>query len=358
MKFIHTLPMASFLVVGFVACTAFHDNLEPCPPTKIPEPDPEPQEISAELTFLYDYHLEKDDDGNYVDKFDDEVHCIELFIFDKATGKIVGKPYRDAEKGNEGNYSVSLSLYPGEYTAVVYGGTACSEATFHQVKTDADIKKITDLSVEIKGDYFFPDNSDSNVFYKELSDEEHSNLRLHRLFYGTTGFTIEEETKAPPVSVVPMQVPMQRNTNIVTVNLTHKNHNIARTDYHFAIEDDNNSYDWQNNIKKTGKIYYRPWLKEEDETDNKISAEFTVSRLMHTNDPMLYIKDADLNDVITPLNLVSEALQTNNTGLENQEYLDRRSSWEVNITIGDDPTDVEIEITVLPWEYNQSEKDI
>lgn len=347
MRLIRNVAAASIGILAMSSCTSFNDNLQPCPD---PTPDPVPTKQAAELTFVYDYNMD------YKDYFDVQVHCIDLYLFDENGNKVTS--YHDSDKDNGGNYSVPIDLYPGDYTVVVYGGTACKDASFEKLFEDNDNLKLTDLKVDMKKSYFYMKDESTDApgsLYSTLSEEEHNSLRLHRLFYGQSKFKIED-TKAA-VAIDP--IPLQRNTNIIKVSISNKNGNtILKDDYHLLIADDNNTYNYKNELEKTGEIYYRPYVKDDNTSDNEMSAEFTISRLVTSNNPLLVITDANSQKVVPDVNIKKKILESNTTSLPEQEYLDRENSWLITIELGDDPLGLDAKISVKPWDYNQIEMDM
>lgn len=340
MKLIPNLTAAAISLMAFGSCTMFNDNLAPCP-------DP-----VTELTFSYAYNMD------FQDYFKNEVHCLDLYIFDEE-GALVETHHEKSDANiKTGGFKVQKSLEPGKYKVIVYGGTSCNDASFQKLFTEDNNLKITDLKVDMKNAYYYLTSGNTDApgsFYSELTEEQHKNLELHPLFYGYQEFEVLEDID---VTLVPT-IDMQRDTNRVYVTVRNENGQpVNKSDIHLTIQDDNNTFDYQNNIQKTGNINYRPYLKE-DKTNNTLSSEFTISRLMDTHSPMIMITSGDprdMNEEILKANLLDKIskYKAEKGGaiaeMPMQEYLDREYKWYVDVELPDDGSWIDAKIEVKDWD--------
>lgn len=352
MKLIPNLAVASLGVLALSSCTMFNDNLSPCPEPA--PPAPEPTAVKTELTFRYDYNMD------YADKFAQEVHCLDLFVFDKNGNYVYSYQELDNSKIKTGTFSVPVELLPGDYTAIAFGGTACENASFEKLFTVNDNLHYSSLNVDMKNSYYYVSNQSTDApgnVYSELTEDEHASLELHNLYYGSLDFTVTANTK---VTLDPVK--MQRNTNAIKVTLKYKNNDpINKNDFHLTLEDDNNWFDYRNNIKKTGLILYRPYVKDEDPNDNVFSAQFTVSRIAESiaesNAPKIYIRSSDDRTMVAEIPVLDEIKkykQTVKPNMPDQEYFDRENSWEFEVTIGNDGAWGDVSFEVKDWDVNDN----
>lgn len=339
MKLIPNLAAASIGVILLSSCTMFNDDLAPCQPEPVPEPEPTPV---TELTFTYTYNMD------YKDLFDRDAHCLDVFVFDESGKKVFSKAITDISKGS----TVPVELEDGKYTVVTFGGTACEDASFEKLFTDDDNLKLSDLKVAMKSSYYYvaDGNTDApGVLYQELTEDEHQSLELHRLFYGKKEITVNN--KAGRAGNAVMEIPLQRNTNRIEVTVENSNGVVKKEDYHIMIKDDNDTFNWDNSIQKTGDIYYRPYVKDDNTEDNQLTAKFTISRMVASNNPKLVLANPDGTRIMPDLDLRTKVLEKNDTKLPEQEYLDRENSWGILVKIG--PSG-EIDIEIKDWDVNDN----
>lgn len=351
MKLIRNLAVCSLSLMAMSSCTMFNDNLSPCP-------DP-----VTELSFKYDYNMDM------TDKFADEVHCLDLYLFDES-GKIVTTHHEESNDAikNKG-FKISKNLLPGKYTAVVFGGTSCQDASFDKKFSENENLTVTDLKVDMKNAYYYVyDQStayNTGGLYSELTEAEHRNLELHNLYYGSAVFEVPEDED---VTVVP-PINMQRDTNTILVNIINENGKaLNRNDCHLILKDDNNTFDYKNDLQQTGIIYYRPYLKNDQDKLNALNAQFTISRLISANKPQLILKASDdieadkvkpgenienhalIVDVLAKIREYKEKQEETVKSMPEQEYLDRENKWLIEITIPDDASWLDAKVEVKNWD--------
>lgn len=121
----------------------------------------------------------------------------------------------------------------------------------------------------------------------------------------------------------------------------------------------NNSYDYKNNVGESSKnIIYHPCSVEEKDSKTALQTR------LHT---LRFIKDADMTFSITEkasgktidiggkttINLIDYLLMSKPKMMGDQEYLDRRYEWDINIRIGDKEENgyIALSITINNWTY-------
>ena len=337
MKLIRLMAAGAVGLTTLSGCTMFNDNLSPCP------------EPITELSFRYDYNMD------YKDYFKDHVHCLDLYIFDEEGNFVDSYSELDNTRIKNGGFTVGFPLPPGKYVAYAYGGTACKDASFVKLFESGLSLRPEHLKVDMKGSYYYVENENTDApgtVFTELTNEEHESLALHNLFYGKTEFEVMEER----VPVDPIY--MRRNTNDIKVNVGYEDkRSMDKKDFHLTIEDDNNTFDYQNNLTKSGKILYRPWVKDDTTIDHLLQSEFTISRLVEGNNPVIMVKSTDDKENILEIPVIGKIGDKKAEvapEMPLQEYLDRENSWLVEITLPDDASWADAKIEIKEWDVNDN----
>ena len=116
----HTYLLAA--VVGLASCLTgcIKEDFSDCPPEEVIPPDPTP-EANGSLTLQLSYRMHTtQENGAYVDLFNDEVRKVDVFVFDEK-GEYVQTVERVAEPLFAENYETTLTLPEGSYQFVVWG---------------------------------------------------------------------------------------------------------------------------------------------------------------------------------------------------------------------------------------------
>ena len=301
---------------GLLSCSLVREDIAECPNPEI------------EIRFMYDYNME------YANAFHNQVDCLSVYFFD-ADGHLVDiERVTNRDSLADENYRMKPLLPDGNYHVVAYGGMECENASFapHNLATGAHL---TDLNVHLNPNC--------------LTDT--TRFRLHNHYYGSGDFTVDNKADSRAT------VYMMRNTNSVQIALQHLNGSpIDVNDFIFEITDDNNDFDYANNLLATGEIKYNPWNTENRSTGTVDSdttldsnaaesstqewhtalAQFTTSRMVarKQTSATLHVRRAEDGDTVFRIPIINYMLlfKHNNSGagleqMSDQEYLDRENSW-------------------------------
>ena len=333
-----TLPLAGL----FSSCELVREDLAEC---YVPV---------VELRFVYDYNME------FANAFHNQVDCLSAYFFNDDGQLVTVEKVTDPATLADENYRMRPELPEGNYHVIAYGGMDCERSSFrHARKLDI-------------GDHF----SDLHVQLDPAAFYDSDRMRLHNHFYGAADFTVDlrNDTFAT--------VPMMRNTNSVQVALQHVNGSpIDAADFVFEITDDNNDFDYANNLLATGEITYKPWNTEnrttgtvggdfpdfDFEEDDEVQpwytalAQFTTSRLVapKQTSAMLCVRRANDGRPVFRIPLINYILlfKHDNTAvgldyMSDQEYLDRENSWNFVFFLDDsrDELWISTHIIINDWE--------
>ena len=319
-----------------------------CEPILDKEPD---CRLGVALKFVYDYHMEPGGDA-----FAANVDCVNVFVFDKD-GNYVKQSSETSEALRDGSYRMDLLLDAGDYHIVVYGGTACENATFNLTTPDWDTPySRSGEKADIRASLPL-ENGESSAL---LHDPEH---HTGGLFYGTANVSVSEHDWA--TSLREVKVNLMKDTNNIQIILQELSspYKIEADEYNFYIIDDNFVLDGLNNPVSTAyegyAPVYRPYHQEtaemgyveyrdqngallsedEDSTVQVARAEFSTSRLFvdHIDKSRLVITSATEKDengedkVIINIPLIMYLTAVRGFGdswiKDDQEFLDRQSRW-------------------------------
>ncbi len=326
------------------SCSGVYDDLDECP-------------RGVTIRFIFDYNLE------FANAFPTQVDCLSLFIFDKK-GNLVERHTETTSVLADEDWRMTLDLPAGDYRAVAYGGMECDLASFSHTKDVKEIKTLDDLQVIINEEH--------------VGDEAaRPKNKLHDLFHGAQDFTVTEGLTYDQVTLR-----MMRDTNNIRIVLQHlDNTPVDDKDFRFEIVDDNILFDHANNVLPNRTVTYTPWTtgtanaglngipddgsRAGSDPVQVAFAELSVSRLMYESDfswtningkkqrgPRLHIISKENSRTVCdlPLNnylllLKSEALGK----MDNQEFLDRASRYNLVFFLDRDNTWVSMNIIVDDW---------
>lgn len=305
------------------SCDNFNEDLEPCPQ-------------GVELRFVYDYNME------FANAFPSQVECLTVFVHDRD-GKCISSHTETSPVLRDENWRMTLDLPAGEYSFVVYGGTACDNASFSHTDRPVAGSHITQHGVQLK---------------PGLLTSPQGNP-LHPLFYGRLEnvSVSDEDTHRVAATVY-----MLKDTNNIRILLQNVDGTpVAASDYIFTITDNNTVLNWKNEIviQSDPAVYY-PWKKGDIHADsNQLAqggiaayAEFDTSRLTPGRSATLsVIRAADGSNVLS-IPLINYLLMLKSehfANMGNQEYLDRESRWNMIFFIGPDTTWIKTSIIINDW---------
>ena len=298
------------MAAGITGCDVFHDDLDQC-------------DLFRE--FRYDYNMVNED------WFADQVEEVKVYVFD-AEGKYL---QTFIEKGNplkNTDYRMLIPYRLKGCTAVVWAG-----------KTDEFYR----LSSMTAGDPI------DKLALKYEPDNDMSNNHLDALWYSgpLQMFSPENISNTETVNLI-------RNTNDITIGITRGSNPVDLSKYDIQLIAANSIYDYKNNFGDGNKnIIYHPCA---DEEDNKLSLQTRLHTLRFVKDVAMPFsiteqtsgKAIDIGGETT-INLIDYLLKSKPEAMGDQEYLDRRYQWDINIRIGDKEENgyVALSITINNWTY-------
>lgn len=314
LKILAVLPVA-------VLSSCVYEDLYPCP-----------EGIS--LRFVYNYNME------YADAFSSRVDCLTLYVYDE-NGNYVGTYTETGTALQDENYRMVIDLPEGSYKFVAYGGLACEDHSFSAVSAPADGSAMEDMEVLM------------------AHDNHTSDVLLHDFFWGKAEASVAYEEYSDAV------VYMMKNTHDIRVVLQQSDTSaepLSIDDFDISITDMNNwHFLWDNSVSEDGPaMTYLAWASDdgldvgESDGGNNVSAayaEFSVSRIMSDSRAKLVIYSHKQQETVVDIPLVKYLLLLKSekyAGLDNQEYLDRESSWNI-VFLLNDYTWHDVDIVINDW---------
>ncbi len=321
-------------VAGLTSCGMIYDDLEPCPE-------------GVNLRFIYDYNME------FANAFPAKVHCLTVFVYDEAGKYVTTRTETSRDLLSDEGYRMNIDLPAGKYQVVAYGGMQCEDASFHFIDTPAAGSTINDLSVALNKDIM--DNTSIGALHN-----------LHPLFYGRK---IDIEVMKDTPGYESYTVPMMKDTNNLRIVLQELNYeDVDPNDFDFRIIDDNTLMGWNNDVIPTGTDYtYIPWVTGQvspgtrpDGSEMKNAfAELSFGRLIYKDNPitnpanplLLITRRSDGSEVVKlPLNQLLLMFKSENyASMPAQEFLDRKSEWDMLFILDKHWKWYEIVIQVNNW---------
>lgn len=309
---------------ALVSCSVY-ETLDPCPK-------------GVSLRFVYDYNME------YADAFSEQVDCLTLYVYDGQGNYVMTRTVTGDELQDE-NYRMVLDLPEGDYRFVAYGGLACDKHSFAVEQEPAPGSTLDDLEVAM-----------------ELSGENVSKELLHDLFWGRLDARVEGELYRDETLY------LMKNTNNVRIVIQQADTSsdpLEIDDFEISITDDNTRFAADNSLLAgISPFSYEPWTQgdgevvgesESGKTVSAAYAEFSISRLMTTNNPRLTIYSHQQQETVVdiPLNKYLLLLKSEKfAGMADQEYLDRENLWSI-IFLLNDYTWHDVRIVINDWTVRQ-----
>ncbi|MCM1092676.1 MAG: FimB/Mfa2 family fimbrial subunit [Lachnospiraceae bacterium] len=321
-------------VAGLSSCDVIYNDLEPCPE-------------GVNLRFVYDYNME------FANAFPGKVHCLTVFVYDEFGKYVSTFTESSRELLSDEGYRMNIELPAGKYRVVAYGGMLCDAASYHFLETPAAGSDITDLGLALN----------TNIMEHSSIDALHN---LHSLFYGQIA---DVEVKKDTPVYESYTVPMMKDTNNLRMVLQHLSYeDVDPDDFDFRIIDDNTFMDGNNDVVATGTDYsYLPWITGQVSPGTRPSgsevknafAEIACGRLMYNENPgstlsnpiLLITRHSDGTEVMKlPLNQLLLMFKSENyASMPAQEFLDRKSEWDMLILLDEHWKWYQIQIEVSNW---------
>lgn len=295
------LPTLAIALLGS-SCSMFHDDLEPCK-----------QKVNIDLSFTHNMQG--------IDKYDSEVHCAQVLLYD-GEGNLYGQyPYDPTGK-------LSLMLPPGDYHAIAYGGASCAD-------TDVDFN----VSLDSKHHYTSLETSVKGSRAAEVAKD------LHSHFHAMGDFSVQ----GLDYGEVNHSMDLVKNTNRIDVELRYTDgRKISGSNFKVYLTADNAVTDHANNIVSLGEdVIYRPFDIGSRQSDTEINGvkpwlsvfKLSTNRLVPEVDMKVHIERAAWPEVFEVIDLNKYLEQLHKKELGNYayaDYLDRQDYYLIEAEIEPD----------------------
>ena len=315
------------------------DDLSDCP---IPV-EPEPTTGTFRLALTYTMHNTQEN-GTYVDLFSQQVHKVDVFVFDED-GHFVQQITEEAAPQFAENYTKEIELPGGSYQFVVWGNHYEDE-TVHNCQDETDLL-----------------HEGRMTLVQALSRSTEIEMLTDSLFHG---YTPQQVTVVNGEDqVVPIDLMKNRNDVRVVVRWREKGmtegycqHPEHAQNITATLIDNNVTHDFQNNIVDKQEVTYQPGRFPEwydpffhgeryvypTERENVYVADFSELRLMKDNaDARLVIRNAEGTTVYDRALTGPNGLITRLEQYQTQEALDREDRYLIELLFEcehvDDPDD-------------------
>lgn len=309
------------------------DDLSDCPINVEPEPEPEPEPTTGTFRLALTYTMHNtQENGTYVDLFSQQVHKVDVFVFDES-GRFIQQLTEEAAPQFAENYTKEIELPGGDYQFVVWGN-------HYEDETVHNYGDITTLLEEGR-----------MTLLQTFSRSTDIGMLTDSLFHGCTPQTVTVENGKD--QIVPIDLMKNRNDVRVVVRWREKGmtegycqHTEHAQSITATLTDNNAVHDFLNNIVDKQEVTYQPgrfpeWYDpffhgERDiyptERKNVYVADFSELRLMKDNaDSRLVIRNADGTTVYEHALTGPDGLITRLEQYQTQEALDREDRYLIEL---------------------------
>ena len=375
-----SVMLVAFITLFFSSCDMINEDLQPCAPAP---------NIYTTVDFVYDYNME------FTDLFKEHVGSVYLYVFDQDSLFVMRHGVRKAEMSGDkvdftmqfdttvfkpGNTYYLLAMANGNHR----GYTASTEETPGFVKTDLEVgvSKISDYIIKLDRD----EDGDVDFGVVNYKDTYGNNQQMIDTVWSTKPDEVRtiripsmtyvpSAEKQPDYYAPPVEIPMMRLTNAITVNLLSSAFDeTTDTEAYTCLiffPSGNGTIDFTGTVYPYQPLYYRtlrkymaeylPQWEQQTKADNKqyaLRAEFGVSRLLINDESSFQVRDSATGELIYEIpdfsKYLAEIFEQN--GVYGQDLLDRMYDFEIDITLKqptppDDPSDnwMYIDIMVDNW---------
>ena len=309
------------------------DDLSDCPINVEPEPEPEPEPTTGTFRLALTYTMHNtQENGTYVDLFSQQVHKVDVFVFDES-GRFIQQLTEEAAPQFAENYTKEIELPGGDYQFVVWGN-------HYEDETVHNYGDITTLLEEGR-----------MTLLQTLSRSTDIGMLTDSLFHGCTPQTVTVENGKD--QIVPIDLMKNRNDVRVVVRWREKGmtegyctHTEHAKDITATIIDNNTVYDFLNNIVEKQEVTYQPgrfpeWYNPPfhgemevypTEQEYVYVADFSELRLMKDNaDARLVIHNTNGDLVYDHALTGPDGLITRLEQYQTQEALDREDRYLIEL---------------------------
>ncbi len=292
------------------------------------------------IHFKYDYNMK------FADAFANEVHSVELFVFDAEGTLVEHITERDREKLASEEFSMPLELTSGHYDLVAWAGLLDEESFDLLADVEVGTTRREELQVLLKA-----------------TDDKRVECDLEPLFHGSMPleYTTEPGTYHETMSLV-------KDTNVVRIVLQQMSDSVVADKFSYEITADNGLLDWNNDVLANGTLTYQPWSVSTGTADvapdygtssatraDQVSvavAEFTINRMIDGQSPILTIYNKEEGKPVLSIPVADYALLVKgnyNRDMSNQEYLDRQDEYNMTFFLDEDGDWLSASIIVNSW---------
>lgn len=329
----HQLFLLFFGLLLSAGCLSgcIKDDLSDCPINVEPEPELEPTTGIFHLALTYTMHNTQEN-GTYVDLFNQQVHKVDVFVFNEA-GQFVQQITEEASPKFAENYTKEIELPGGSYQFVVWGNHYEDETVhnYGDVATLLEEGRMTLQQIQ---------NQDTEI-----------ELLTDSLFHGCTPQMVTVENGKD--QIVPIDLMKNRNDVRVIVRWREKGmtegyctHTEHAKDITATIIDNNTVHDFLNNIVEKQEVTYQPgrfpeWYNPPfhgemevypTEQEYVYVADFSELRLMKDNaDARLVIHNTNGDLVYEHALTGPDGLITRLEQYQTQEALDREDRYLIEL---------------------------
>ena len=287
------------------------------------------------VQYIYDMNME------WHDTFGSQVNSVKLFVLDPETGNVVdiyteNDPATLATPG----YRMPVDLKPGTYEFIAWCGLENNMEnlfTLNEGITHRDHISCR-MDRQYEGSLAFQDKQLHDVFHgkvnQTLPDQEGEHVVIIHLIKDTNNINLSmQHVSGEPLTIDMFSVTMSEGNGY----LAHDNS---------ILDDENIEYrPWH---LRSGSVDITPTKAGDDDTNlNFFMAEISTSRLMANRDPRINIIENETGKTVYSIPIVqwattfrSQQYKDANNNIhvvtDNQEYLDRRSDYEVMLYLDND----------------------
>ncbi len=324
--------------ITLVSCNNIYDDYSDCT-------------MLCQIKFKYDMNMK------FADAFANSVNHVVLCVYDANTGKLVHKQVESGAALAQEGYAMELTtLSKGTYDLIAWCGDGLLEGNFEVPEQIVGSSDMTDFTCTLV-------REDGGKVTKDIK----------QLFHGMKRMTINQT-----YGVHTETMSLTKDTNNVRVILQHLSGvDVDKDLFRFEITDVNGALDYDNSLMQDEMLTYSPWsvvagsagvgsgdIYSVSRAQTSVSvalAEFTVSRLMTTTNPILSIYNVEDNDRLVlsiPLKDYALLVKGNyNRQMDDQEYLDRQDEYNLTFFLDEFGNWATSMIIINSWSVvlNQSE---
>lgn len=353
--------LSSAISMSTTSCESIYDEGSDCP---------------YYVQFVYNMHLEEGD------AFGAQVKSVDLWVFDKASGKLVDKYQESGEALAKDGYRMQLHLNHDVVKNAKEGFTFvawCGDIDNRHFTVNGNVSKVEDVTVSLN----------RKALSGRVEAPSFSSDELDLLFHGeescvlpdwytfdintwtnTDVVRVQKDNKEEKYECI-VTIPLTRDTNNIHLSLEHLSGQFNLDELGIEMVDNNGFMNHDNSLKEDdGNIMYLPWrvasgtldqgdlpynkpaaragdydINDPGNSDNRyadfVTAELSTARLMANHNPVIRLYYKDTNQTVFQIPVVKWATQMRSMNsryakFSDQEYLDRENNYELMVFLQDD----------------------